>query len=69
MNYSPYGGLCQSFIIMAIDHYIKYVLSRSREELVKHIGGFISEDAWIGIANDMRTKWDAMYKAPGSKTE
>jgi len=60
MEFSPYGGLVQAFIIQGIQDYAKRVLAnpiptegRSKQ--------FINPDAWEGIAKDITAKIDAYF--------
>ena len=65
MNYSPYGALCQPFILQAIEFYCDEVNERKEEELKKEEEfiksgkmPLISAKAWVGIAEDIKKKFE-----------
>ena len=60
MEYSPYGGLAQIFIIDAITKYANLV-AEAKEAEVDH--PMISGHAWIGCARDIKARLDAMYSS------
>lgn len=68
MNFSPYGGLCQSFIMQGIEEYCKYVIENSKE-IIKNeeelmLQGkmpIMSQKIWIGIAEDVLDRINMFY--------
>jgi hypothetical protein len=68
MNYSPYGGLCQSFIMQGLREYAQYVIDNS-EEILKNEEELatqgkmpiVSQKAWVGIAEDIAERIDMFY--------
>lgn len=68
MNYSPYGGLCQSFIMQGLREYAQYVIDNSKEILkneeelaIKGKMPIVSQKAWVGIAEDIVERIDMFY--------
>lgn len=64
MNYSPYGALCQSFIITAIRSFSDKVISQKKELLEMEKNGevqLVSMKAWVGIAEDIKKRMDEFY--------
>lgn len=59
MSHSPYGGLCQVFIIEALNQYCAYV--KTHNPISEN--GFINPKAWLGIAEDISTRIDNFYGA------
>ena len=69
MNYSPYGALCQPFIIQAIREYAKEVvddeenlLKKEKEDEANGMISIISTGSWIGIAKDIIERMDKFYE-------
>lgn len=60
MMFSPYGGLCQVFIIEAIRHYSEQVASQP--EPTEDGKSFISQKAWHGIAVDIQKRMKENYE-------
>lgn len=68
MNFSPYGGLCQSFIMQGIREYAQHVIDNS-DEIIKNeeqmmADGKIpimSQKTWVGIAKDIVERIDYFY--------
>lgn len=68
MNYSPYGGLCQSFIMQGLREYAQYVIDNS-EEILKNEEELatqgkmplVSQKTWVGIAEDIAERIDMFY--------
>lgn len=58
MHYSPYGALCQAFIIEGIYKYCDTVIKEN--PLTEN--SFVDHKAWLGIANDIKTRMDSFYK-------
>jgi hypothetical protein len=56
MEFSNYGALVQAFIIQAIVHYCDHIIANEEEVKKSMEKGFISPDAWIGIAKEIKTK-------------
>jgi len=68
MNISPYGILCQAFIIQAIEHYCdkmiadkERILAEDKENQDNGKISIVSHEAWIGIAEDIKTRIVDMY--------
>lgn len=68
MNYSPYGGLCQSFIMQGLREYAQYVIDNSKEILKNEEElatqgkmPLVSQKAWVGIAEDISERIDMFY--------
>jgi len=68
LNYSPYGGLCQAFIMQGLREYAQYVIDNSEEILkneeelaVKGKIPILSQKAWVGIAKDIAERIDMFY--------
>ena len=68
MNYSPYGGLCQSFIMQGLREYAQYVIDNSKEILKNEEElatqgkmPIVSQKAWVGIAEDIIERIDMFY--------
>ena len=69
MNYSPYGALCQPFIMQAIREYAQEVvdeeenlLKKEKEDESNGRISIISTGAWVGIAKDITERMDEFYK-------
>lgn len=67
-NYSPYGGLCQAFIMQAIRDFAQDVMDNSKEIIQQeedlHLQGKIplmSHKAWVGVAKDIAERMDMFY--------
>ena len=69
MNYSPYGGLCQAFIMQGLETFCDEVISR-KEEMIKEeeemmLQGkipMISMQGWAGIAEDIKARIRMFYE-------
>lgn len=61
MNYSPYGALGQAFIIQAIEAYANRIIKDKEELLANDGNSIISNNAWIGIAEDVKRRMDEFY--------
>ncbi len=59
LNYSPYGGLCQAFIKVALEEYCKQILS-AKEEWPDN--SFINQETWKGIALDIQERMTKFYR-------
>ena len=59
MNYSPYGALCQVFIMEAIQRYAEQVAASNPEDY--DMGAMIAPEAWIGVAKDIKARCEAFY--------
>lgn len=57
MNYSPFGGLCQGFIMEAIQDYASRVIAAPNIA----DNDFISGATWKGLAVDVKERCDAFY--------
>jgi hypothetical protein len=62
MNYSPYGALCQAFIMQALRDYAQHVIDNS-EELLKNDNSMVSNKAWVGTAKDIADRMDKFFKS------
>ena len=62
MNYSPYGALCQAFIMQALRDYAQHVIDNS-EELLKNDNSIVSHKAWVGTAKDIADRMDKFFKS------
>lgn len=60
MNFSPYGALCQMFIIQAISKYCDEVIAHEITE--KDERGFVNPHAWKGTAEDIKKRMDDFYE-------
>jgi hypothetical protein len=68
LNFSPYGGLCQSFIMQGLREYAQYVID-NKEEILKNEEELaakgkipmISQKAWVGIAEDIAERIDMFF--------
>jgi hypothetical protein len=68
LNFSPYGGLCQAFIMQGLREYAQYVIDNSEEILkneeesaTKNKMPIQSQKAWVGIAKDIAERIDMFY--------
>ena len=57
MNYSPYGALCQAFVMEAIQRYARAVADAPPVDM----GGLVSGEAWKGVATDIRDRCNKFY--------
>lgn len=62
LNFSPYGGLAQAFIVEAIRHYSQIV---AETPIPTDNGGFINPVAWHGIAVDIKERMEKQYSSQG----
>jgi hypothetical protein len=68
LNFSPYGGLCQSFIVQGLRYYCQEVIAE-KENLIKSeedmmIEGkipILSNKTWVAIAEDIAERMDMFY--------
>lgn len=58
MEHSNYGALSQMFVLDAIDKLSKQISKLDPNELD---WDFINPHAWVGVANEIRTKLHAHY--------
>lgn len=56
MNFSPYGALCQAFVMEAIQRYAKAVAAADAID-----SDLVSGAAWKGIAVDIKARCDKFY--------
>lgn len=69
MNFSPYGALCQAFIIQALDEYCKIVIAE-KDEILKVADknekkgkvSIVNQRAWVGIAEDIHARMKEKYQ-------
>lgn len=59
MNYSPYGGLGQAFIMYAIAEYAKQVIAA--DPATSPGEGLFNSETWVSIAKDVQTRCAAFY--------
>ena len=64
MMFSPYGALCQVFIIEAIRNYAERVSNSPTP--IEHGTGVFSEIAWHGVGVDILKKLKDNYEPAGS---
>lgn len=62
MEFSNYGALSQFFVLDAIRKFAKRVIESTPEELEAMKDGFITPQAWQGVAKEIDAKLDAFYK-------
>lgn len=67
MNFSPYGALCQIFIIEAISRYCEEVKAHEIEEDEEGRIPFISPEAWKGVAEDISKRMEDFYNEQNKK--
>lgn len=68
LNFSPYGGLCQAFMVQGLQYYCQEVIER-KEQMIKEeeqlmIDGKIpvmSMKTWVGIAEDISERIDMFF--------
>jgi len=68
MNFSPYGALCQPFIIQAIEEYCKIIIAE-KDEILKVAEknrkkgkiSIVNQEAWVGIAEDIHARIQEKY--------
>lgn len=68
MNFSPYGGLSQIFIMEAIRRYTEEVIEAEEELLEQERRdeeegkvSIVSTEGWIGVAKDLKKRMDDFY--------
>jgi hypothetical protein len=69
MNYSPYGLLCQSFIMQGLESFCDHVIA-NKEEMIKNeeqmmIDGkipMVSIKGWVGTAEDIKQRIRMFYE-------
>lgn len=65
MNYSPYGALCQGFIIQAIQRQCKKVIDNAeqirKEDKETEGTSIVNVDSWIGVAEDIDKRMKKFY--------
>lgn len=61
MEYSQYGVLAQCFVIEALSKWSAQVAKASPEEISKASNGFISGEAWVGVAKEIHDKIAKQY--------
>jgi glutamate racemase len=62
MNFSPYGGLCQAFVIEAVRFYCEQIVKTTPKADPSAI---INPVAWHGIATDILKRLKAKYDPKG----
>lgn len=61
MEHSEFGALAQAFIIDAVTKQAEAVAAADPGEISKGMGGFISSEAWVGVAKEIKQKMDEFY--------
>jgi hypothetical protein len=56
MEFSNYGALAQVFVMEAVGQAAERVAKLKPEDLPDLAGGFISAEAWVGVAQEIQTK-------------
>lgn len=59
MTYSPYGGLAQAFMKIALEKYCEMVLADKSDDWNDSL---ISKEAWQCIAKDIQERMNKFYK-------
>ncbi len=64
MNFSYFGALAQLFVIDALTKHADAISALTHEELQsdKWDNGFVSAEAWQGVAREIKAKLDAHLK-------
>jgi hypothetical protein len=68
MNFSPYGGLCQAFIMQGLETFCDHVIS-NKEKMIKDeeemmLQGkipMVSIQGWVGTAEDIKERIRFFY--------
>lgn len=63
MNFSPYGALCQGFVMEAIQRYARAVADAPPVDM----GDLVSGEAWKRVATDIRDRCDTFYNRHETK--
>lgn len=61
MEFSNYGALSQFFVLDALRKFSQRVIDATPEELDAMKDGFITGQAWLGVAKEIDAKLDAYY--------
>jgi len=71
MNISPYGAICQAFIMQSLQEKCKEIISNKeetlKEEAISIAAGkrpMVTDATWIGIAENIQDRMDAFYNPP-----
>ena len=69
MNYSPYGALCQAFIMQGLSYFCAEVIEKKDQMIAEQEEnekqgriGLISARAWVGIAEDITERMEYFYQ-------
>lgn len=62
MEFSKYGALAQMFIIDAISTAANKVAETTPDQYKKEDWGFVSVEAWIGVAKEIKGKLEEHFK-------
>ena len=68
MNFSPYGGLCQAFIMQGLESFCDHVIA-NKEDMIKNeeemmLEGkipMVSIKGWVGTAEDIKARIRYFY--------
>ena len=68
MNFSPYGALCQGFIMQGLGQFCdgiiknkEKMLTQEKENEANGKRGIVSIEAWVGVAEDIKKRMDEFY--------
>ena len=68
MNYSPYGALCQAFIMQGLETFCDHVISEKEkmikdeeEMMLQNRIPIVSVKGWVGIAEDIKERIRFFY--------
>jgi hypothetical protein len=65
MEFSPYGAMCQMFIIDALQKHAEAAAQADPAEITRKCNGMLNGDAWVATAKDIRDRMAAFYaRAP-----
>lgn len=62
MDFSPYGGLTQAFVIEAIRYYSTFIVEHTAPE--DKPNAYINPKIWYEIAQDVKESYEAKYGKP-----
>jgi len=68
MNYSPYGALCQAFIMQGLESFCdeviankKQMIDEEEEMMLQNRIPIVSVKGWVGIAEDIKQRIRFFY--------
>lgn len=62
MEFSKFGPLAQLFVIDALDKWSQKIIDSQEQVLVQMKDGFVSGEAWVGVAKEINAKVKAQYQ-------